>query len=177
MKKHLVTLVLVLVVGLILFPTEGKTHMGPGMMGPGMMGPGMMGPQGGYRGSYCPYCGSYMGPGGGYGMGPGMMGPGMMGGGMMGPGMMGPGMMGPGYGPQYGPQYGPRYQPPQKPLEEKDVKGILENYLRSTRNPNLKLGKVTEKDNYFEAEILTKDDSLVDKIIVDKYSGWMRSIY
>jgi len=43
MKKYLVTLALVLVVGLILFPTEGKTHMGPGMMGPGMMGPGMMG--------------------------------------------------------------------------------------------------------------------------------------
>jgi len=103
--------------GLILFPTGGKAHMGPGM----------------------------------------------------GPGMMGPGMMGPGYGPQY--------QQPQRPLEEKDVKGILENYLRSTRNPNLKLGKVTEKDNYFEAEILTKDNSLADKIIVDKYSGWMRSIY
>ena len=91
----------------------------------------------------------------------------------MGPGMMGPGMMGPGYGPQYGPQY----QQPQRPLEEKDVKAILENYLRSARNPNLKLGKITEKDNYFEAEILTKDNSLVDKIIVDRYMGWMRSVY
>jgi hypothetical protein len=103
----------------------------------------------------------------------GMMGPGMMGPGMMGPGIMGGGMMSPGYGPQYGPQY----QQPQKPLEEKDAKGILENYLRSTRNPNLKLGKVTEKDNYFELEILSKDNSLVDKIIVDKYTGWMRSAY
>ena len=157
MKRYLVTLALVLVMGLILFPTGGKAHMGPGM-GPGMMGPGMMGPQGGYRGWYCPYCGR------GYGMGQGMMGPGMMGGGMMGPGMMGPG-------------YGPQYQQPQKPLEEKDAKGILENYLRSRRNPNLTLGKITERDNYFESEILTKDNSLVDKIIVDKYSGWMRSIY
>jgi len=119
-KRYLVTLALVLVMGLIPFPTGGKAHRGPGM-GPGMMGPGMMGP--GYRG------------------------------------------------------YGPQYQQPQKPLEEKDAKGILENYLRSRRNPNLKLGKVTEKDNYFEAEILTKDNSLVDKIIVDKYSGWMRAIY
>ena len=101
--------------GLILFPTGGKAHMGPGM---------------------------------------------------------GPGMMGPGY-----PGYGPQYQQPQRPLEEKDAKGILENYLRSRRNPNLKLGKITERDNYFEAEILTKDNSLADKIIVDKYSGWMRSIY
>ena len=65
----------------------------------------------------------------------------------------------------------------QKPLEEMDVKGILENYLRSTRNPNLKLGKVTEKDNYFELEILSKDNSLVEKIIVDKYTGLMRSAY
>ena len=90
----------------------------------------------------------------------------------MGPGM-GPGMTGPGYR-----GYGPQYQQPQKPLEEKDTKGILENYLRSTRNPDLKLGKITEKDNYFEAEILTKDNySMVDKIIVDRNMGWMRSMY
>jgi hypothetical protein len=90
---------------------------------------------------------------------------------------MGPGMMGPGY-PGYGPYgYGPQYQYPQEPLKEKDVKAIVENYLQSTRNPNLKLGKIKEKDNYFEAEILTKDDSLVDKIIVDRFSGWMRSMY
>lgn len=52
---------------------------------------------GGYN--YCPYCGTYMGPQGGYGhgMGPGMMRQGMMGGRGMGHGMMGPGMMGRGY--------------------------------------------------------------------------------
>jgi hypothetical protein len=94
----------------------------------------------------------------GYGMGPGMMGRGM-----------GPGMMGPGYGPQY--------QQESKPLAEKDVKAMLENYVQSTRNPNLKLGKITDKDHYFEAEILTKDNALVDKILVDKQTGWMRSIY
>jgi hypothetical protein len=106
---------------------------------------------------------------GGYGMGPGMM----MGGGMMGGRGygMGPGMMGPGYG------YGPQYQQPQKPLEEKDAKAILENYLRGTRNPNLKLGKITEQGNYFEAEIVTKEGSLVDKILVDRYTGWIRSVY
>lgn len=183
MKKSILALTLVLVSGLILFAYEVKAQMGPGMMGQGYgMGPGMMG-GGGYGGWYCPYCGQQMGPGmmGGYGysMGPGMMGrgmgPGMMGGyGYgMGPGMMGPGMMGPGYG--YG--YGPQYQQPQKPLEEKDAKAILENYLKSTRNPNLKLGKVEDKGNSFEAEILTKQNSLVDKILVDKYTGWLRSVY
>ncbi len=94
----------------------------------------------------------------GYGMGSGMMGRGM-----------GPGMMGPGYGPQY--------QQERKPLTEKDVKAMLENYVQSTRNPNLKLGKITEKDHYFEAEIVTQNDSLVDKILVDKQTGWMKSVY
>ncbi len=87
---------------------------------------------------------------------------------MMGRGM-GPGMMGQGYGPQY--------QQERKPLTEKDVKAMVEIYVQSTRNPNLKLGKITDKDQYFEAEIVTKNDSLVDKILVDKQTGWMRSVY
>jgi hypothetical protein len=100
------------------------------------------------------------------------MGSGMMDGGMMGRDM-GHGMMGSGDGPQYDPQY----QQPQKQLEEKDARGILEDYLNSMRNPNLKLGKIKDMGNAFEAEILTKDDSLVDKILVDKNTGWMRSVY
>jgi hypothetical protein len=96
-----------------------------------------------------------MGPGCGYGYG------------------MGPGMMGPGYGYQYGPQY----QQPQKSLDEKDAKTILENYLKSTRNPNLKLGKIEDKGNAFEGEVLTQKGSLVDKILIDKNTGWMRSVY
>lgn len=81
---------------------------------------------------------------------------------------MGPGMMG---------GYGLQYQQPQRPIEEKDAKAILENYLRSTRNPNLKLGKIEDKGNFFEGEILTRNDALVDKILVDKYTGWTRSLY
>jgi hypothetical protein len=128
---------------------------------------------GGYGGWYCPWCGQAMGPGGGYGTGPGMMGPGMMhhGGGMG-------HHHGPQYAPQYGPQYEPRYQQPPKPMEEKDAKEILKNYLRSTRNPNLKVGEIKDKGSVFEAEIVTKKEgALVDKIAVDKYSGWMRSVY
>ena len=134
--------------------------------------------------NYCPYCGSYVGPGGGYnvgpgyGMGPAMMGPGYsMGPGMMGPGYgMGPGMMYRGWG--YGRQSGPQYQQPQRPMSEKDAKAILENYLKSTRNPNLKLGKIEDKGSAFQGDIVTaKDGSLVDKILIDKYTGWMRSVY
>jgi len=115
-----------------------------------------------------------MGHGYGYSRGSGMMGGygSGMGQGMMGPGYgRGPGMMGPGYG------YGPRYQQPRKPLEEKDAKEIVETYVQSTRNPNLKVGNIEDKGSVFEVEIQTKDGSLVDRITVDKHTGWMRSIY
>jgi hypothetical protein len=192
-------LALALVLGLTLYPIEGKAQMGPAYgMGPGMIGGG------GYGGSYCPYCGQYWGPSGGYGgygMGPGMMRPGYgygMGPWMMGPGYgygygMGPGMMGgPGYGgygmgPRmmhphgmgygYGYGYGPEYRQREKPLTENDAKEMVESYLKNSRNPNLQLGKVTEKGAYYEADIVTKDNSLVDKILVDRYTGWMRSAY
>jgi len=143
-------------------------------------------------GWYCPYCGSYQGYG--YGMGPGMMsgrgygygmGPGMMGGRGYGYGM-GPGMMGGrGYGHGMGPGYG--YEPnepypygrqqPQKPLDKDQAKTMVDNYLKSTGNPNLKLGDIKDEGQYFEADIVTKDNSLVDKILVDKDTGSMRSAY
>jgi hypothetical protein len=111
--------------------------------------------QGGW---YCPYGGPYQG---GYGMGPGVMGYGM-----------GYGMMGPGYG------YYPQYWQPHRPMKEQDAKEILENYLNSTRNPNLKLGKIKDEGYAFEAEIVTKSNgSLVDKILLNKNTGWLRSAY
>ena len=54
---------------------------------------------------------------------------------------------------------------------------MVENYLQSTGNPNLKLGKITDDGSSFEADIVTKDNSMVDKILVDKNSGAMRSAY
>ena len=53
----------------------------------------------------------------------------------------------------------------------------MENYLTNMRNPNLKLGKIKDTGTAFEAEIVTKDNSMVDKIVVDKITGWMRSGY
>jgi hypothetical protein len=150
----------------------GGYGMGPGMMGGRGygygMGPGMMGGQG------------Y-----GYGMGPGMMGgrgygygmgPGMRGGQGYGYGM-GPGMMGPGY--DYGPnqQYPYAQQQPQKPIDKDQAKSIVENYLKSTGNPNLKLGDIKDEGQNFEADVVTKDNSLADKILIDKNTGWMRPAY
>jgi hypothetical protein len=102
------------------------------------------------------------GAGPGYGMGPG------------GARRGGPGM---GYGGQYGSRYGQQYPQPQKPLDEEQAKQEVEGYLKSRANPNLKLGKMEDKGDAYEAEILTKDGSLVDRILVNKKSGGMRSIY
>jgi hypothetical protein len=169
-------------VGLMAFASP--TRAGAQPAGPGYgygMGPGMMGPGYGYGYGMGP---GMMGPGYGYGMGPGMTGPGYgygygMGPGMMGRGYGGYGMMGPGYGYGYGPQYGygRQYQQSQKPLDKDQVQQEVDNYLKSTRNPNLKIGKIEEKGNDYEVDIETQGGSLVDKLLIDKDTGWMRSAY
>jgi hypothetical protein len=118
------------------------------------------------------------GPGGrtgrGYGYG---MGPGMMGG--YGPGYgMGPGMM-QGYGSGYGrgPGYGRQRPSGGKSVDQKEAKAMMNDYLKSSRNPNLKLGKIKDVGKAFEAEILTTKNDLVDKILIDKSTGYMRSAY
>jgi hypothetical protein len=179
MKKTLllaITTAFVLAVGF----GVGYAQKGAGMAGPGYG----YGPPPGQGYNYCPYCGNYIGPG--YGMGPGMMGRGYgygMGPGMMGHGhMMGPGMMGPGYGygnrPRSGYGYGPpQQQQPSEPLSKDQARQEVENYLSATRNPNLKTGKIEDKGNDYEVNIETKDGSLVNKILVNKDTGWMRSAY
>lgn len=85
----------------------------------------------------------------------------------------GPGMMG-GYG--YG-RDSRQYRSSGKPIDLTGAKAMMNDYLRSTRNPNLKVGKIKDVGSAFEAELLTKDNSVVDKIRIDKDTGWMRSAY
>jgi hypothetical protein len=117
---------------------------------------------------------------------------------MMGSGMMGPWMMGRGYGTWGAPTMGPAMCPMRgywadaisrdwagsyygtplaKPLTKEDTTAIVKNYLASTRNPNLKIGDVKESDDFFKVEIVTRDDSLVDEILVDKRTGSISSAY
>ncbi len=103
--------------------------------------------------------------GDGYGMGRGM---GMMGG-MMGGG--GPGFGGPDNCPYHDLTIGAA------PITKDEATTILQNHLKWTRNPNLKLGKITEKEKGFEAEIVTKDNSLVNKIFIDKETGRTKPVY
>jgi hypothetical protein len=70
-------------------------------------------------------------------------------------------------------EMGPESNRLETPLQEDGARTVVENYIQSTRNPNLKLGKITEQGDAFEAEIVSKDGSLVDKLLVDKSTGWM----
>ncbi len=180
----------------------GGYGYGPGMMGPGMMGQGMMGPGMGYGWGQGGGWGPGMGGGPGYGWGPGggMMGPGM---GMMGPGMgmMGPGMgmMGMGGGPGYGwepgggmmgqggPGWGmmgpgggmmPWAAPGEgRALSVDDAKAMLERRLAIWGNPRLKVGAVKEEGKEtIVADVVTVDNSLVQRYQIDRSTGAMRPV-
>lgn len=64
-----------------------------------------------------------------------------------------------------------------QPVTQDQAKQLLEDHLRYTKNPNLKLGDILDKGELYEADVLTKDGSLVDKIQVNKKTGYLRSAY
>ncbi len=74
-----------------------------------------------------------------------------------------------------GSQAGPPVAKPGQPLSADQAKAMVEQHISG--NPNLKAGKVVEKDGYYEVDVVTKDGSLVDKIQVNKQTGWFRSAY
>ncbi len=55
-------------------------------------------------------------------------------------------------------------------INEEEAKGLISFQLRRS-NPNLKVGKVTEKEVGFEVTIVTKEDSRVDRLMVEKNTG------
>lgn len=168
-----------------------------GMMGQGMMmGPGMMQPEGGER---RPMAEGMMSPGM---MAPGMM-PGMMEGMMrgmaeglarglvegmaavhgmepeigtaqdMGPrAMRQPDMMrGRGMGPAL------LYGPAAEGITVERARSMLEGVLAWHGNPLLKLGRVEEQsEDTIVAEILTVDDSLVQRLAIDRATGAFRRV-
>ncbi|PJK29036.1 hypothetical protein [Minwuia thermotolerans] len=143
---------------------------GPGMMGQGM-NPGMMsqGMNPGMMQGPCPMGGQGMMQGHGMMQGRGMMqGQGMMGGhGMMGgqgSGMMGSGMMG-----------AAGMAALRQDLTVDEVRHILGHHIEWQGNPNLKLGTVEETDeDTITAEIVTRDDSLVRRLEINRHTGQMR---
>ncbi len=56
----------------------------------------------------------------------------------------------------------------------KEAKAALEDFYK---DKDVEVGKIKEKDLFFEAEILDKKGKVVDKVIIDKRTGRIRSIY
>jgi hypothetical protein len=124
----------------------------------------------------CPNTGNMMGQGMQGMMGSGMMGPGMMQGGM-GPGMMqggmGAGMMQGGMTPMQGGMgaiFGSRVTPMMS-LSIDDVRGYLAVQLDRLNNKRLKVGDVRSDDGTITADIVTVDNSLVQRLKVDRHTG------
>lgn len=65
----------------------------------------------------------------------------------------------------------------QTPLSADEAKAVIDNYIRSSNNPNIRVGKMKDTEAAFEFEIVTKENSLVDKVLVDKNTSWFRSVY
>lgn len=103
------------------------------------------------------------GPGEGYGMHGAHMGSGMM-------GHMGSGMMGYGAGAQWGcPHTKVSFD---KELTVDDVTKFLERRLEWMGNERLKVGEVKAKDDHtIIADIVTLDDSLVQRLEFDRDTG------
>jgi hypothetical protein len=60
-------------------------------------------------------------------------------------------------------------------LTTDDVKNRMERWLAWRGNPRLKVGEVKEKDaDTITADIVTKDNSLVERFIVDRHTGFYR---
>lgn len=75
-------------------------------------------------------------------------------------------------GPRWGGPYGVR-----KPVRTVDeAKQVLQRYFSGCPH-KMTVGKIEEKEWYFEAEIRDADGNLMDKTIVDKRTGRIRSIY
>jgi hypothetical protein len=74
----------------------------------------------------------------------------------------------------YCPMYGGGFNQTGQPLTKEQAQQLVADYVRG--NPNLKVADVTDKGNVFEAVIVTnKEGALVEKIQVDKNTGWFRS--
>lgn len=123
---------------------------------------GMMGGMGGYGGGY----GS--GAMGGYGSGSGM-GPAGTGGYGSGPGSYG--TPGTGYPGNWLDRQGNASGSVSGPVSRAQARRLVQDRLTRTGNPNLKIGRVTERNGEYVVDVVTRDNSLVEKIHINKNRG------
>jgi hypothetical protein len=86
--------------------------------------------------------------------------------GMMGKGMMGAGMMQGGMGALFGARVTPMMN-----LSVEDVRGYLGVQLDRLGNKRLKIGDIKSDDGTITADIVTVDDSLVQRLKVNRHTG------
>ena len=138
---------------------QGGGPMMGGMMGQGMMGSGQTGQQTGQQRQPlmgdCPMMG-------------GMMGQGKLG--MMGQGVMGPSPMQGGMGSGMDGLFGSRVTPMMR-LSVEDVRGYLDVQLDRLNNKRLKIGEVKSGEGTITADVVTVDNSLVQRLKVDRRTG------
>lgn len=135
--------------------TSGTGNVAQGGMGQGMMGPGMMQGGMGQGMMMCPMMSGMMQGG----MGQGMMGQGMMGAGMPSGGTAG--------------MFGSRVTPVMN-LSIDDVHGYLDIQLERLNNKRLKVGNISADGGTITAEIVTVDNSLVQRLKVDRHTGMIK---
>jgi hypothetical protein len=74
----------------------------------------------------------------------------------------------------YGGSGGGTYGEKQRVGTKDDAKKVLMEYFSKR---DVTIGEIREKQYYFEAVVMDKNGRLVDKVIVDKRTGRIRSIY
>lgn len=88
------------------------------------------------------------------------------------------GMMGrDGFGYGMGRSYGRQSQSTGKSIDAKEAKAMMNDYLKSSRDPNLKLREIKDTGKAFETEIRAQNNALVDRILIDKATVCIRSAY
>lgn len=60
-------------------------------------------------------------------------------------------------------------------LTQEQVREIVTNHIHKL-NPSLKVGKINDSGSFYEAEVLSKDDEVIQVLGVDKYSGRLMTI-
>jgi len=66
------------------------------------------------------------------------------------------------------------YGEKQKIATAGEARKVMEKHFA---NKDVLIGEVLEKELYFEADIMDKKQTVIDKVIVDKRTGRVRSIY
>jgi len=86
-----------------------------------------------------------------------------------------------GYGSQGGGDYTPQqrksdgYLAKKQSITKEQAYEIVSNHVKKL-NPNLTVGQVNDAGNFYEAEILSKDNEVIQLIGIDKFSGRMMLI-